>query len=111
MYTNNELLFPNSVIPYIRNARGPQWRELVDEVTVLDNDHPRKLAFVYMMINLNGCLECETDSYRAMRGCRLCTLQTLRRFKDSDDELMTRYDEALARVEEYLEAGEVWRIA
>lgn len=111
MYANNELLFPNYVIPYIREARGPEWRDLVDEVSAYENDHPRKLAFVLMMINLNGCLECETDSYRAMRGCRLCTLQTLRRFKGSDDELFTRFDEALAKVEEYLEAGEVWRIA
>lgn len=111
MYANNELLFPNYVIPFIRDARGPKWRELVDEVAKLENDHPRKLAFVLMIIDLNGCMECETDSYRAMRGCKACTLQTLRRFKGSDEELFERYDKALARVEEYLEAGEVWRIA
>jgi hypothetical protein len=47
-----------------------------------------------MMIRLDGCLSCETDSYRAMRGCILCAQQTIRRYKGSDRELILAFEEA-----------------
>ena len=95
MYTANELLFPTYVIPVMRNARGPEWQQLIDRIEPLPEDHPEKLAFSLMMIRLNGCMECETDSYRAMRGCIPCTAQTLRRYKGPDYELFEMYDHAL----------------
>jgi hypothetical protein len=103
MYTNNELLFPNYVIPVLRDQRGEKWRNLIDSVVDLPDDAPQKMAFVLMMIRLNGCLDCETDSYRAMRGCAMCATQTLRRFKGSDDDLLEKYNAALADLEEWLE--------
>ena len=103
MYTNNELLFPNYVIPVLRDQRGEKWRNLVDSVADLEDNDPKKLAFVLTMIRLNGCLDCETDSYRAMRGCAMCATQTLRRFKGSDDELLEKFAVALSDVEEWLE--------
>ena len=115
MYTNNELLFPNHVIPMLRDMRGPEWRDLVDSVIDLPEDHPRVAAFVLMMIRVDGCLECETDSYRAMRGCALCATQMLRRFKEPDSELLAMYEEALADVREFIDAQEeadtVWKVA
>ncbi len=102
MYTNNELLFPNYVIPVLRDMRGPGWRQLVDHVLQLPDDHPESIAFVLMMIRLNGCLECETDSYRAMRGCAMCATQTLRRFRGTDRELLDAYHQALADLQEFL---------
>jgi hypothetical protein len=56
-----------------------------------------------MMIRLDGCLSCETDSYRAMRGCVACAQQTLRRFKASDEELVERFNKALKDVIGFLE--------
>lgn len=106
MYTNNELLFPNYVVPLLRDMRGQEWRGLIDEVADLADDHPKKLAFVLMMIRLNGCLECETDSYRAMRGCAMCATQTLRRYKGSDTELIDAYNQALLDIEEHLAGQE-----
>ncbi len=102
MYTQNELLFPGYVIPRLRDARGEEWRKLVDRVAALPEMHEEVLAFMLMMIRLNGCLPCETDSYRAMRGCRMCSLQTLRRFKEPDEELLKHYDDALSDVRHYL---------
>jgi hypothetical protein len=102
MYAKNELLFPSYVVPKLREARGEEWRKLVDRVTTLPESHPERLAFSLMMIRLDGCLECETDSYRAMRGCGMCATQTLRRFKGSDIDLMKAYNEALADIEAYL---------
>jgi hypothetical protein len=106
MYTNNELMFPNYVIPVLRDMRGPEWRDLIDRVTALPDDHPEVAAFVLMMVRLNGCMECETDSYRAMRGCALCATQTLRRLKASDRELLKAYNKALADVQRFVEEQE-----
>ena len=107
MYAENEILFPPHAVTKIRTARGEDWQELVDGVLRLPEDHPRSLALSLTMIRLDGCLTCETDSYRAMRGCVPCALQSLRRFKGSDQDLIRRYHEALAEVESYLEQTEV----
>jgi hypothetical protein len=117
MYTNNELMFPRYVIPVIRDMRGEEWQRLVDEAADMPDNHPKLLAFVLMMIRLNGCMDCETDSYRAMRGCAMCATQTLRRYKGSDQELIEAYAQALDDVEEFLkeqaEEDEAtgWRVA
>ena len=95
MYTKNELMFPSYVIPKLRDVRGENWRMLVDRVASLPETHEEVLAFMLLMIRLNGCLPCETDSYRAMRGCTMCTLQSLRRFKEPDERLLDMYIEAL----------------
>ena len=59
--------------------------------------------FCMMMIRLGGCMACETDSYRAMKGCLGCALQTLRRYKGPDEELVQRYQESLMEIEKHLE--------
>lgn len=110
MYTKNELMFPHEAIPLVRDARGPVWRDLVDRVAVLPQTHEDVLAFILLMIRINGCMSCETDSYRAMRGCMMCTLQTLRRFKESDDELVRMYRQAQADVRGYLSCSEAMPI-
>lgn len=101
MYTDNELMFPRAVIPTLRNLRGPEWADLVDRVAAREETEDETLAFMLMMIRLNGCLSCETDSYRAMRGCTACAHQTLRRYKGSDVELLALYETALGDVRSY----------
>jgi hypothetical protein len=105
MYAFNELLFPPDTISMLRQMRGESWRGLVEKVLSLPEDHPESLAFSLMMIRLDGCLACETDSYRAMRGCAPCSRQTLRRFKGPDADLKARYHEALEDMREYLESA------
>jgi len=102
VYAQNEILFPPHVIPRLRRARGERWRELVDRVAGLPQDHPESLAFSLMMIRLDGCLGCETDSFRAMKGCATCALQVLHRYKAADSELLQRYSKALHDVEAFL---------
>lgn len=101
MYTNNELMFPNYVIPSLRKLRGPKWQALVERVTNQTEFHEETLAFMLMMVRLNGCVACETDSYRAMRGCAACAHQTLRRYKGDDEELLAAFDQALADVRRF----------
>ncbi|HET7009388.1 MAG TPA: hypothetical protein VFI11_01315 [Anaerolineales bacterium] len=113
MYAENEILFPPHVIPRLRRARGERWHQLIDRVVSLPQDHPEALAFSLMMIRLDGCLACETDSYRAMKGCTACALQVLHRHKGSDAELLQRYRKALGDVQAYLAAhplGEAFEV-
>jgi len=102
MYTPNEILFPPHAIPVLEDARGESWQSLVERMDALPDHHEEKLAFVLCMIRLNGCLSCETDSFRAMKGCSSCALQTLRRFKGNDDDLLQRYQKALAETQQFL---------
>ena len=101
MYTNNELMFPHNVIPSLKKLRGPQWQALVERVTTQSEYHEETLAFMLMMVRLNGCVACETDSYRAMRGCAACAHQTLRRYKGDDEELIVVFEQALADVRKF----------
>lgn len=95
MYTKNELMFPHYAIAQIREARGAVWRDLVDRIATLPESHEDVLGFMLVMIRINGCMPCETDSYRAMRGCVMCSMQTLRRFKGSDDDLVRMFRQAV----------------
>ncbi len=102
MYAQNELLYPHHVTPRLRDMRGAEWRALIDRVMSLPESHEEVLAFCLMMIRLNGCMACETDSYRAMRGCESCTAQTLRRYKGPDRDLIRVYEQALNDIHQRL---------
>ena len=102
MYAQNEIIFPYEAIADLLDSRGPEWQALVENILSVEETHENTLAFMYMMIELNGCMECETDSYRAMRGCHLCAIQTLRRYKGSDASLIEKYNQSLARIREQL---------
>jgi hypothetical protein len=102
MYADNELLFPPHAILPLRAARGPVWKDLVDRVASLPDDHPESLAFSLLMIRLDGCLSCETDSFRAMRGCVACSHQVLHRYKGPDVDLVKRYSRCLHEVRLHL---------
>jgi hypothetical protein len=105
MYTENALLFPRPAIVTLRGLRGPEFDSLIEHILTLPETHEEVLAFLLMMINLNACISCETDSYRAMRGCAACGQQTLRRYKGTDDELLTLYTKALEDVRAFCASG------
>jgi len=89
-----ELLFPPHLIPDLRDLRDEAWRELIDYITSLPETHPDTLAFCLMMIRLNACLGCVSGSYRFMRGCELCSQQTIARYQGTDEELIELYHQA-----------------
>ena len=101
MYTDNEILFPHYAIASLQRLRGKEWAQLIEKLTQMDETSPEVLAFMSMMIGLNGCTPCETDSYRAMRGCSACAQQTLRRFKGSDQDLIAKYNKSLDEMRQY----------
>jgi hypothetical protein len=102
-HLRTELLFPPRLIPQLRNLRGEVWRELVDGVIPLPETHPDKLAFCLMMIRLNACLSCVSGSYRFMRGCELCSQQTISRFQGTDEQLVELYQRAREDLSRYAE--------
>lgn len=98
MYTDNDILFPHHAIQLLKRTRGATFKKLVERIQKLPESHEETIAFMMMMIRLNGCLPCETDSFRAMRGCSACAQQTLKRFKGSDEELVQLFEKALQDV-------------
>lgn len=102
--TDTELLFPSRVIKDLAGLRGPEWDELVHRVKNLQEDSIDHLAFVLMMTKLDGCTTCNSDSFRAMRGCTQCAILNIRRFRGSDKELIRLFEQARKEITKTLEA-------
>ncbi len=105
VHAKAELLFPAHLIPNLRDLRGDEWRALVDRVTDLTETDPDCLAFVLMMIELDGCLRCNSNNYKFLRGCFLCATQTVQSFKGSDADLLRMYERAKRTITAHLEQG------
>ena len=101
--SNFDLLFPSRGIENLRNMRGIPWENLVTGIQELDPVDPARIAFVLMMVRLSGCTSCQSDSFRAMRGCILCSTTTIKRYKASDQTLIDLYNEAKKDVVKYMD--------
>ena len=103
MYNDDtELLFPLRVIPHLAGLRNSPWRDLVERVSSTDVSEVEQYAFVLMMTRLGGCVTCNADSFRAMRGCTVCANQTIRRFRGSDKDLLEQYAQCKKEVENFI---------
>ncbi len=100
-----ELLFPAHLISSLRDLRGEEWRDLVDRISTLPETHPDSLAFVLMMIELDGCMKCNSNNYKFLRGCFLCATQTVQSFKGCDHELLALYASAKQKMDMQLQRG------
>jgi hypothetical protein len=105
VHTKAELLFPAQLISSLRDLRGEEWRALVDRVAALPETHQDSLAFVLMMIELDGCLKCNSNNYKFLRGCYLCATQTVQSFKGTDGDLMELYGKARLELSQHLSQG------
>ncbi len=102
MYNDDtEILFPSRVIPALKGLHGDQWDGLVDTVIAGGQTSHDHVAFVLMLIRLGGCVSCNADSFRAMKGCTQCARQTIRRYRGDDTELLHIYSEALTETQQY----------
>lgn len=99
---DTELLFPIRLIPTLRNLRGPEWANLIDYLAQHDETHPDILALALVMIRVNNCLACHADSYRALRGCTICTHQILIRYRGTDEQLIAMWEEARQEIRVWL---------
>jgi len=105
VHTKAELLFPAHLIPSLRELRGEEWQGLVDRVSTLPETHPDSLAFVLMMIELDGCLRCNSNNYKFLRGCYLCATQTIQSYKGSDRYLLDLYERMKIELTQHLQQG------
>jgi hypothetical protein len=103
LHLRTELLFPPHLIADLRDLRGEEWRALVEQVASQPETSADTLAFCLMMIRLNACLGCVSGSYRFMRGCELCSQQTISRFQGTDEELIAFFYRAREDLERYAE--------
>ena len=100
---DTEILFPMRVTPHLRDLRGEDWQELVDDVCAKPEDSLSCLAFNLLLIRLTSCLSCHTHSYRAMRGCTTCAIHAVRKFEGSDADLLNQYQLSLDEIHSHLE--------
>jgi hypothetical protein len=94
VYGSYHLLFPPHLIATLRGVRGEEWARLVDRLSPLPETHPDALAFSMMIIQLNNCVTCEMDSYRAQRGCVACARHAVVSYKGNDKQLLKLFDAA-----------------
>ena len=105
IHAKAELLFPAHLIPVLGELRGPEWQDLVERVAALPETHPDVLAFVLMMIELDGCMKCNSNNYKFLRGCYLCATQTVQSFKGTDQELLDMYEKAKKLLDQQMQGG------
>lgn len=103
---DTELFFPMRVIPLLASVRGGEWKTLVEKVILPEANETDSAAMSLLMIRLCGCVNCNIDSFRAMRGCTECARLTLRRHKGSDFDLIQLYESARNEVIDFLEKRE-----
>lgn len=104
MYNSDtELIFPLRIISTLKTLRGEPWAQLIGHLNSQDVIFSEQLAFVLMMVRLGGCVNCNADSFRAMKGCSQCARHTVRRFRGADQELINQYRAAQMEVEKYLD--------
>jgi len=100
--TDTELLFPLRVIPTLGNLRGQEWKSLIEQLGREETDIDEKIAMTALIAKLAGCAACNIDSFRAMKGCTQCSHLIIKRFKNSDAELINMYQACLQEVRNYL---------
>jgi hypothetical protein len=97
------LLFPSMAIEALRDLRGEQWKNLVSSLLELEPANPARVALVLLLVRIGGCTSCQSDSFRAMRGCVLCSSTTVKRYKGNDQTLIDLYIEAKKDVIKYMD--------
>jgi hypothetical protein len=97
-----DLLFPSRAIEPLRKLRGERWENLISNLVELEPASLDRIAFVLFMVRIGGCTTCQSDSFRAMRGCILCSSNTIKRFKGDDQTLVELYNEAKKDITKYM---------
>lgn len=100
---DTEVLFPIRVIPALRDQHGEEWGQLIDRLQSQESTPAERYAFVLMMVKMCGCVGCNADSFRAMRGCTQCARQTVKRNRGGDRDLLEQFRQVTREVEAHLQ--------
>ncbi len=99
-----EILFAPWAIRALKDARGPRWKKLVEEVAAQPETDPDSLAFQLVMIRLNSCLSCDVRKYAERGGCARCALTNLGFSKETEASLLSRFRAARKEIMQELKA-------
>jgi hypothetical protein len=103
MYNSDtELLFPLRVVPTLGGVRGAEWQALLDRVSAPNAALADQVGFVLLMVRMDGCVGCNADSFRAMKGCTQCARQNIKRHRASDKELVEMFEQTRKEAEIFL---------
>ena len=104
---NTEYIFPMRVIRDLQILRGQAWKTLVNSLLSPDVSEADRLGFVLFMVRTAGCITCNSDAFRAMKGCTQCAQQSIRRYRGDDSELVEQFEQAKQEVLNYLLKKEI----
>ena len=99
---DTEMIFPIRVIQELQSLRGKTWQSLVLSITEPPAVELEQLSFVLFMVRMAGCITCNSDAFRAMKGCTQCAMQSIRRYRGEDAELIQQYILAKEEIQNYL---------
>lgn len=99
---DTEMLFPIRIIPTLADLRGQSWKNFIKHLSEEEVPEIEQFAFVLLMVRLGGCVTCNTDSFRAMRGCTICAHQTIRRYRGTDEDLIDHFCQCKKEVENFI---------
>jgi len=97
-----ELIFPPRLLSSLRDLRDSDWATLIDRVEAQEPNHLDRMALELLVVRWSGCINCQSDSFRAMQGCTLCATQAVRRFRGSPVDLQRLFSEAVRELGAYL---------
>lgn len=100
---DTELIFPTRSIHTLLTARSDDWEKFVKHIISPDVEEYEQLAFVLLVARLAGCGSCNSDSFRAMRGCSHCAVQIVRRYRGEDQDLLILFNQAKIDVKKFVE--------
>jgi hypothetical protein len=103
MYSRCEILFPHSRVGGLKKLKGEDWRKLTERIAALPETHEDALAFSHMMIKLCDCLNCDLGSYKAALGCAACSQRTINALRDTDQQLLRRFEKSRKEVGAHLD--------
>ncbi len=104
---DTEVIFPMRVIAELKVLRGNTWKSLIDNLSDPATPEFDRLGFVLFMVRTAGCITCNSDAFRAMKGCTQCAQQSIRRYRGGDDELIHQFEKAKQEVVNYLIKKEI----
>jgi hypothetical protein len=99
---DTDLLFPPRILPALADLLDTAWEELINCVIVAGPGSLEQVAFILMMARMNNCVTCNSNSYRAINGCTICTKQSLKHFSDTDETLNEMFHTTREEVKQYL---------
>lgn len=102
MYSRCEILFPHTRVGGLKKLKGDEWRKLTERIAVMPETHEEALAFSYMMIELCECLNCDLGSYKAALGCSACSQRTINAVRETDHQLVRRFEKSKEEVSDFL---------